>query len=99
MVRVLSWLRDVILPEPPPPLIPPAPAARPPLGAQSDARVSGSDEEMEALQQGVYEESRKNKQAALSSLRIAHVAMSAEERSRSVLDELMRSMDRGQPQR
>lgn len=98
MTRVLSWLRHLVLPEPPPPTIPPEPCAPSLSRSMPEGDGEGSDDEMAALESGVYEEIRRNQQAALSSVRVAHVAISAEERSRHMLDELMRSMDRGRAQ-
>lgn len=96
MKAFARWIKRLLLPEPPPPSPSPEITARAPLSNAADDRAAGPDQEMIELENAVYAESEKNRVAALQSLRVSHVAISAEERSRDMLDELMRSMNRGQ---
>jgi hypothetical protein len=89
-MSILSWMRARVcdIPLPAPEKLPDQTVQIP-----RDEHNRISADAIQAKMDSVFDE---NSRAAMSSLAVSQTAITAEERSRSILDELMREMDRGQ---
>jgi hypothetical protein len=89
-MSIVSWMRERVcgIPLPAPEQVKPEPS--PLLRPAPDAKISA-----DAIQEEMNQVFEENSRAAMSSLATSAKAITAEERSRSVLDDLMREMDRG----
>jgi hypothetical protein len=88
-MTILSWMRARVcgIPLPAPEKLPDMPLQ---IRPDQDAKISA--DAIQAEMDSVFDA---NSRAALSSLAVSQKAITAEERSRSVLADLVRDMDRG----